>query len=634
MTDLRTRIEENLLPQVSKPLRYQGDEYGSIHKDWERQDLKLAFGFPDVYEIAMSHLGLSILYHQANGQEGILMERVFTPWPDMEKLMRQEGVPIFSLESRRPLTDFDGIGFTLQYELSYTNILTILDLAGIPPYAKDRTDDDPLIFMGGPCAYHPEPLAPLADFFVIGEGEELNIDVYEVIKKHQKVRGGKRDRQALLEELVTIPGVYVPSFYEPAYDDHGHFLATKPTYPLAPEVVYKRVLPSMRGAFFPTKPIVPYLDVVHDRTMLEIQRGCTRGCRFCQAGILYRPDREKPAQELLDQARAITDFTGHNEIALTSLSTSDYSCIMPLLRDMMADHEARRVAVSLPSLRADHFSVGIAEEVQKVKRTGLTFAPEAGSQRMRDVINKGVTEEDLEGIMDKIFREGWSRVKLYFMIGLPTETEEDLQGIVDLGYKILRIGDAVRKEKTAEGEKMAPVQVSISLSSFVPKPFTPFQFFPQDNGALLRKKQRFIKDQFKNRRISCSYHDTRTSFLEAVITKGDRRLAPVLLKAHELGARFDGWSEHFDLDIWMEAFETCDIDPAYYAYRKIGLDEPLPWDHISCGVSKDYLIQEYHAALAASLTEDCRTGPCTLCGVCQHYGIRPDFIQKTERGQR
>lgn len=634
MPNLQARIEEDLLFRVSKPLRYQGDEYGAVHKDWEAQDLKLAFGFPDVYEIAMSHLGLSILYHQANAQEGILMERVFTPWPDMEKLLRQEGLPIFSLESRRPLTDFDGLGFTLQYELSYTNILTILDLAGIPFYAKDRTDAHPLIFMGGPCAFHPEPLAPIADFFLIGEGEELNIEVYELIRAHQKKRGGKRDRQALLEELLAVDGVYVPAFYEPVTDDKGCFQATKPTHPQAPEVVYKRLLSSMRGAYFPTEPIVPYLDVVHDRTILEIQRGCTRGCRFCQAGILYRPDREKTPEELLAQARAITDFSGHNEIALTSLSTSDYSCIMPLLQDLMEEHEDQQVSVSLPSLRADHFSVGIAEEVQKVKRTGLTFAPEAGSQRLRDVINKGVTEEDLEGITEKVFREGWSRIKLYFMIGLPTETKEDLQGIVDLAYKILRIGDAVRKEKTAAGESMAPVQVSISLSSFVPKPFTPFQFFPQDNGALLRKKQRFVKDQIKNRRIACSYHDSRTSFLEAVMTKGDRRLTPVIVKAHALGARFDGWSEHFDDEIWMQAFEACDVDPGYYAYRPIAFDDPLPWDHISCGVRKAYLIEEAQKALAASLTEDCRTGQCTQCGACPHYGVWPDFIQKTERGSR
>lgn len=634
MSDLKTRIEEELLPLVSKPLRYQGDEYGSIHKDWDRQELRMAFAFPDVYEIAMSHLGLSILYHQANAQDGILMERVFTPWPDMEALLRKEDLPIFSLESRRSLTEFDAIGFTLQYELSYSNILTILDLADIPFYAAERSNQDPLIFMGGPCAYHPEPLAPIADFFVIGEGEELNLEVYEIIRAHQKARGGKRDKERLLEELAEIPGIYVPSFYEAIYDEQGFFQETKAIHSEAPAVVYKRLLPTMRRAFFPTEPIVPYLDVVHDRTILEIQRGCTRGCRFCQAGILYRPDREKPVQELLDQARAISDFTGHNEIALTSLSTSDYSCIMPLLREMMEAFAPDRVSVSLPSLRADHFSVGIAEEVQKVKRTGLTFAPEAGSQRLRDVINKGVTEEELEGIMDKIFREGWSRVKLYFMIGLPTETKEDLQGIVDLGYKILRIGDAIRREKTAAGEKMAPVQVSISLSSFIPKPFTPFQWFPQDPGHILRKKQRFIKEQFKNRRISCSYHDTRTSFLEAVITKGDRRLAPVIIKAHELGARFDGWSEHFDLDIWMDAFEACDIDPGFYAYRSIPLDAPLPWDHISCGVTKDFLIREYQKAIDESLTEDCRTGPCSMCGTCQHYGIWPDIIEQTEGENR
>lgn len=623
--ELQYQINTNLLPRVEKPMRYQGDEYGSIHKKWDDTPLHLAFAFPDVYEIAMSHLGMSILYHSANAEEDILMERVFCPWPDMEDEMRRNGVPLFSLESQRPLKTFDGIGFTLQYEMSYSNILTMLDLAGIPFYQKDRTDADPLIFMGGPCAYNPEPLAPFADFFVIGEGETLNLDCYQVIQDHQKRHGGKRIRSELLAELARIEGVYVPSFYDVRYREDGTIESVKPNHPHAPVVIYKRVLPDMDTAFFPEKPIVPYLDVVHDRTMLEIQRGCTRGCRFCQAGMLYRPVREKSVEALHRQAKAILAHSGHDEVSLTSLSSSDYSRIMDLLHVMMDDFAEERISVSLPSLRADHFSVGIAEEVQKVKRTGLTFAPEAGTQRLRDVINKGVTEEELEGVLEKIFRNGWIRVKLYFMIGLPTETEADLIGIADLAYRALAIGDRVRREKKEQGEDMPAVQVTISLSSFVPKPFTPFQFVPQDRGETLRQKQRMIKDRITNRRIKCNYHDSEVSFIEAVFAKGDRRLAAVLVRAHELGARFDGWTEHFDVDHWLPAFEETGIDPSFYAHRRIPVDEVHPWDHISCGVTKAYLIEEYHNALAEDLTQDCRTGPCTVCGVCQHYNIRPDI---------
>lgn len=623
--ELRALINTQLLPRVEKPMRYQGDEFGSVHKEWDAVSLHLAFAFPDVYEIAMSHLGLSILYHSANADEDTLMERVFCPWPDMEAEMRDNDVPLFSLESQRPLREFDGIGFTLQYEMSYSNILTMLDLAGIPFYQKDRTDQDPLIFMGGPCAYNPEPLAPFVDFFVIGEGETLNLDCYQVIRAHQEKHGGKRKRTELLAELAKIEGVYVPAFYDVTYHEDGSIAQVTPNHPNVPAVVYKRVLAHMDDAFFPEKPIVPYLDVVHDRTMLEIQRGCTRGCRFCQAGMLYRPVREKTVEELHRQAKAILAFSGHDEVSLTSLSSSDYSRIMDLLHVMMDDFSEDRISVSLPSLRADHFSVGIAEEVQKVKRTGLTFAPEAGTQRLRDVINKNVTEDELEGVMEQIFLNGWIRVKLYFMIGLPTETEADLIGIVDLANKVLAIGDRIRRAKKEAGEDMPAVQVTISLSSFVPKPFTPFQFEPQDTGDTLRAKQRLIKERITNRRIKCNYHDSEVSYIEAVFAKGDRRLAPVLVRAHELGARFDGWSEYFDVDHWLDAFADVGLDPAFYAHRRIPVEEVMPWDHISCGVEKAYLVEEYEKALRAELTTDCRKDACTFCGVCQHYGIQPDI---------
>jgi len=619
---MRDWIEDNLLGKVEKPLRYQGNEMNAVHKDWDSTTLRMVFAFPDVYEIGMSHLGMSILYHQANSMEDCLMERVFAPWTDMEGLMREHHIPLFSLESYRPVKEFHGIAFTLQYEMSYTNILNMLDLAGVPLRWRDRSDDDPLVFMGGPCAYNPEPLADFADVILIGEGEELNIEFYQVWADHLKRHNGKMNKKELLDEVVKIPGVYVPRFYDVTYDDAGHVLAVTPNHPDAPATIYKRVLKSMDNAFFPENPIVPYMDVIHDRAMLEVQRGCTRGCRFCQAGMLYRPVREKTVEELRTQTQNILHNTGHNEVSLTSLSTSDYTCVDVLLRTLIADVQGRNIGVSLPSLRVDNFSMNLANEMQKVRKSGLTFAPEAGTQRLRDVINKGVLEENLESVARMAFSSGWGKIKLYFMMGLPTETDEDLDGIAALAYKVLQIGDEVRRENGGKGP--AP-QVTVSVSCFIPKPFTPFEFEPQIRAEELRRRQRYLRDKFKHKRITFNYHDSQVSYIEAIFAKGDRRLGEVLYRAWEKGCKFDGWGEYFYMDWWMEAFADCGLDPEFYAYREIPYEEVLPWDHISSGVRKEYLIKEHQKAMRAETTQDCRVGKCHVCGACQDIDAKLDL---------
>ena len=619
---MREWIEDYLLNKVEKPLRYQGNEMNVVKKDWEKTKLHLAFAFPDIYEIGMSHLGLSILYHQANEMENCLMERVFAPWSDMESLMRQHNIPLFSLESYHPLKDFHGIGFTLQYEMSYSNILNMLDLANIPLRWWERSDEDPIIFMGGPCAYNPEPLADFADFFLIGAGEEMNLEVYAVMLEHLEKHDGKIIKTELLDELVGIGGVYIPRFYDVTYHDDGTIAEVKPNHPQAPAYIQKRYLQHMDKAYFPTEPIVPYLDVVHNRAMLEVQRGCTRGCRFCQAGMLYRPVREKTQEELLEQGLDILRNTGHNDISLTSLSTSDYTCIDTLLPALIEKVEKDHVSVSLPSLRVDNFSMELAKEVQKVKRTSLTFAPEAGTQRLRDVINKGVLEENLEIVARMAFSNGWSKIKLYFMMGLPTETDEDLEGIARLAYKVISIGDEVRR---ANGNKGPSPEVTISVAGFVPKPFTPFQFEPQVRAEELRRRQRYLRDFIKHKRVKYNYHDSQVSYIEAIFAKGDRRLGQVLYRAWEKGCKMDGWGEFFDMDWWLEAFADCNLDPEFYAYREIPYDEILPWDHIHCGVRKSYLIREHQKAMKAEVTPDCRIGQCSACGVCQDLDVALDL---------
>ncbi|HHZ17460.1 MAG TPA: TIGR03960 family B12-binding radical SAM protein [Peptococcaceae bacterium] len=609
---------EEVLPKVSKPLRYLGNEYNAVKKDWQAVKLRFLFAFPDVYEVGMSHLGLQIIYGLVNEQSDYLMERVFAPWTDFEAELRARGIPLFSLESATPIAQFDCIGFTLQYEMSYSNILNMLDLGRIPLLAKERGDEFPIIMAGGPCAYNPEPLAEFIDFFVLGEGEEIILEIGAVMAAHRAKRQGKQEKAVLLKELAQIPGIYVPAFYEARYDQNGKFAGLKANEPEIPSRVVKRVVKDLDQANFPLKPIVPYLEIVHDRMMLEVLRGCTRGCRFCQAGVLYRPVRERSQKLLVEQAEQLAQNTGHNEISLTSLSTSDYSCVEPLLRDILNRFEGRNIGVSLPSLRVDSFSVNLAKEVQRVRKTGLTFAPEAGTQRLRDVINKNVTEEDLLQVTEAVFREGWTQIKLYFMLGLPTETYADLDGIADLASKVLRRGKEILREI---GSKKAP-SITVSVSSFVPKPHTPFQWEAQDSLATLQEKQSYLRTKIRERGIVYNYHDAEISFLEAVFAKGDRRLGKVLLEAWRRGCRFDGWSEHFRYESWREAFREVGLIPEEIANVPLDPADPLPWDHLDSGVRKEYLLKERERAYQGQTTGDCRLTTCSVCGICQDLKVR------------
>jgi len=610
-------LEEEILPNVRKPLRYLGNEYNVVKKDWKAVKLRSLFAFPDVYEVGMSHLGLQILYGLVNEEADYLMERVFAPWSDMENELRTRGLPLYSLESLRPIADFDCIGFTLQYEMSYTNILNMLDLGKIPLRAEERGNDFPLIIAGGPCAYNPEPLAPFIDLFVLGEGEEVILEIYAVMAKHRAIRQGKQDKDELLRELTQIRGVYVPKFYEDLYDQKGKFLGVKVKESGAAPYIVKRVVKDLDQAYFPLHPIVPYLEVVHDRMMLEVLRGCSRGCRFCQAGFLYRPVRERSKELLLQQAEKLSENTGHNEISLTSLSTSDYTCVEPLLRESVDRFQKKRIGVSLPSLRVDSFSVNLAKEVQRVRKTGLTFAPEAGTQRLRDVINKNVTEENLMEVTEAVFREGWTQLKLYFMLGLPTETFEDLDGIAALASKVMQRAQEILREI---GSRQRP-KITVSVSSFVPKPQTPFQWEPQDSMEVLQEKQKYLGNRIKDKRLNYNYHESKLSFLEAVFAKGDRRLGAVLWEAWHLGCRFDGWSEHFRYDLWREAFAKTGVVPEEIANKPLTYEDALPWDHLKTGVKKEYLWQEKEKAYALATTGDCRFATCSVCGICQSLDV-------------
>lgn len=584
------------LQQVVKPQRYLGGELNEIKKEWDSVQCRFLFAFPDVYDVGMSHLGLQILYEAVNRRSGLLMERTFSPWLDMEAIMIKQGIPLYALESGRPAADFDCIGFTLQHEMSYTNVLQMLKLAGIAYWAKDRGDQDPLIIAGGPCVANVEPLAPFLDAVVVGEGEELLPELLETIGRHKEKRRGAVDKSLLLEELSALEGVYIPSLKGP--------------------VIKKARLKEMDEAVFSLTPLVPYIEVVHDRMMVEVLRGCTRGCRFCQAGMIYRPVRERSKEALLAQARALRDNTGHNEIALTSLSSSDHTCIKEIVEELTAEFNKERISISLPSLRANHFSVSLAEEIQKVRRTGFTFAPEAGSQRMRDVINKGVTEEALLATVEKAVSAGWQQIKLYFMIGLPGETMEDVEAIAELCEKVVQAGTRVMKEQGRRGG----LRVTCAVSNFVPKAQTPFQWVGQAGQEELKAKQRRLKEKIKDRRISYNYHDAFTSMLEAVFARGGRELAPVLAAAVEKGCHFDSWTEELRRDSWRQAFEELGLDMEALATRSFDLDSPLPWDHLDYGVSKSYLLREYKKSLEAAITGDCRYNGCSGCGVCA-FGI-------------
>lgn len=601
---------DRVLKKVEKPARYIGMEKNSIKKDLQKADIKFAFGFPDVYEVGMSHLGLHILYNLLNKEDYIACERVFAPWADMEKEMRKEGIPLFTLESREPVKSFDFVGFTLQYEMSYTNIINMLDLGDIPIYSKDRKDNDPLVIAGGPCAYNPEPIADFIDFFVIGEAEEILLDIMAIYKKFKSNRYKKIE---FLKEVSKLEGVYVPQFYDIFYKEDNTIDRMEPIVEGAPKVVRKRIIKELDKSYYPEKIIVPFIETVHDRIPLEIFRGCTRGCRFCQAGMIYRPVREKTVDTLTELAERLVNSTGYGDISLTSLSSCDYSQIKLLVSELIDNYKEKQIGVSLPSLRLDSFSLEILKEIEKIRKTGLTFAPEAGSQRMRDVINKGVTEEDLETAVTYAFEEGWSTIKLYFMIGLPTETKADILGIKDLGYKVKNIFFSLPKEK-----RKGNLKITLSVSCFVPKPFTPFQWIGQNSIDEFYEKIKLLKKEIKDNKVTFNYHDPKISYLEAVLARGDRRLSKALFKAWELGCKFDGWSDFFDYNKWMEAFKASEIDPDFYALRKRNIDEVLPWDFIDIGVDKEYLISEYEKAKDGTLTRDCRLG-CNNCGINRSF---------------
>lgn len=620
---MREFILGKILPRVEKPTRYLGTEWNSVHKDWDKTPVRMVFAFPDLYEVGMSHLGLAILYGLVNEREDMLMERVFAPGPDLEAILREEGLPLFSLESYRPLVDFDVIGFTLQYELSYTTILNMLHLAGVPLWAAERGPEHPVVIGGGPGASNPEPLAPFFDCVVLGDGEEVLPQILNLIRDLKGAPDAPLNREEFLRRAARLPGVYVPSFYEVSYGADGTIDRIKPVRPEAPEVVKKAVVQDLDTAYFSTRPIVPFLEIVHDRIMLEVMRGCTRGCRFCQAGAIYRPVREREVNLLLRQAAELVRHTGYEEISLTSLSTADYSGIETLARALAEAYAELGLSVSLPSLRVDAFSVKLAQALQRFrKKSTLTLAPEAGSQRLREVINKGVTAEDLLEATAEAFTAGWRHIKLYFMIGLPTETEQDLEGIAELARQVLEQG-----RRLLRGAKPT---VTVSVSSFVPKPHTPFQWEPQAELGELREKQSFLRSRLKGPGLQFSWHQPEMSFVEAVLARGDRRLARVLVQAWQGGAKLEGWSEHFSYEVWRRALESCDIDPAFYAYRRREYGEKLPWDHLDFGVSKRFLIEEHRRALEGKRTLDCRSGRCAGCGVCT--GLKVSLKLKGEGG--
>ncbi|MCX7711611.1 MAG: TIGR03960 family B12-binding radical SAM protein [Clostridia bacterium] len=604
------KISDQILQSVEKPSRYIGNEWNSVHKDLKDIKARFAFCFPDVYEIGMSHLGMKILYHLLNDQKDIYCERVFAPWVDMEEKMRQNGIPLFSLESHTPVKEFDIVGFTLQYEMSYTNIVNMLDLSGIPIRSADRGKDHPFVCAGGPCAYNPEPLANIIDFFMMGEGEEI---ILEVMDAYMEWKDSGKDRTDFLDRIASIEGIYVPAFYKVEYNADGTIQRMVPqgNYP---QKIKKRIIKDLNETYFPDRIIVPFMDIVHDRIMLELFRGCIRGCRFCQAGFIYRPVRERTPGKLLEYAKKLQENTGYEEISLTSLSTSDFESLGALTEGLIEEMEPKKVNLSLPSLRIDSFSLDLMEKAQKVRKSGLTFAPEAGTQRLRDVINKGVTEEDLIKSVTTAFGGGWNGVKLYFMLGLPTETNEDIEGIADLGNKVVSAYMSVPKEKRGKG-----LRVTISTSSFVPKPFTPFQWEAQDTMETLKEKQLLLKSKIKSKYISYNWHDPELSFLESVFARGDRRVGDVLISAWEKGSRFDSWGDHFKFNNWMEAFRDCGIDPAFYANRKRQEGEIFPWDHIDVGVTKKFLWKENQKAHDGDVTSNCRLD-CSGCGAAAFGG--------------
>ena len=610
--NLSDRIEQLML-RVQKPVRYMGGEFGAVMKNPEDVEVRYAFLFPDTYEVGMSHLGMRILYHIINRREDTWCERVFTPWVDMADEMRREKLPLFSLESRTPVKDFDLLGITLQYEMSFTNILESLDLAGIPLRREDRGEGDPFIICGGPCAFNAEPLEPFVDLIAIGDGEEETLQTIEVYKAWKK---SGLPRKEYLRMAAKIPGIYVPSLYDVSYNADGTVASITPKDGSgAPQVVRKAMIADLNAADYPETLIVPYGEIVHNRIMLEIFRGCTRGCRFCQAGMLYRPVRERRMDRLMELAEKLVSSTGYDEISLMSLSSGDYSCLPELAHKMVEKFARRRVKISLPSQRIDAVLTDTLKETQKVRKTALTLAPEAGTQRLRDVINKGVTEDDLVRSVTDAFEQGWSAVKLYFMIGLPTETDEDVLGIAELARKVRACYFSVPKEKRAPG-----LRITVSASVFIPKNFTPFQWAAQLDSETVIRRQQMLKEELKKvKGVDFKYHAPDLSYIEAVFARGDRRLADVLEHAWRLGCRFDGWSDQFRYDLWRKAFADKNIDADFYALRRRSMDEVLPWDHLDAGVTRSFLVREYEKALRGECTQDCRKG-CVGCGMNRYEG--------------
>lgn len=605
--ELSKRVDA-LLDFVQKPAQYSGGEMNISVKPWEAADVRFAFCFPDVYEVGMSHLGMKILYEIINRRPDSLCERVFAPWVDMADLMKAQSVPLFSLESRRPVRAYDVVGFTLQYELSYTTVLEILSLSMIPIFSKDRTAEDPIVIAGGPCAFNPEPLHAFVDAFVIGDGEECIHQIIESIKQSKALKEG---REETLLRLSGIQGVYVPSFYQAVYQEDGTLQSFSATLPNSNRVA-KRIVKDLDHADYPESLVVPYVEIVHDRIMLEIMRGCTRGCRFCQAGMLYRPVRERSVDTLCALAEKLVDATGYEEMSLSSLSTGDYSHLPELSKALHNQLKEKRISLSLPSMRSDSDLSESFSSLEKNRRSSLTFAPEAGTQRLRDVINKGITEENILQSVRDAFAHGTHSVKLYFMIGLPTETEQDVLAIADLVFAIIKEFRQVQK-----GYKTPGLHVSVSVSSFVPKPFTPFQWAAQEPMQVLRQKQTLLRDALRPfKGVVLHWHDPEVSLIEACFARGDRKLSDVLFTAWQKGCRLDGWTEHFHFQTWMDAFEACGIDPAWYANRKRLEEEILPWDFIDAGVTKAYLLHEKHRSESGLTTPDCRMA-CNACGLME-----------------